>query len=87
MATMARVTSTSSFSLVATMTQIDQSRTSWTGERGRLAQPLLTRHLTGLKSPIYYIVGPPGMVNGLHRLLTQTGVDHDDTRTEDFSGY
>jgi ferredoxin-NADP reductase len=75
------------YTLVATMTQMDKSRGPWAGERGRIAQPLLAKHLSGLKSPVYYIVGPPGMVSGVHRLLNQTGVDDDDIRTEDFSGY
>lgn len=75
------------YTLIPTMTQMDKSHQFWTGERGRLAQPLLTRYLTGLKAPIYYVVGPPGMVNGLRGLLIQTGVDEDDIRTEDFSGY
>ncbi len=75
------------YTLIATMTHMDKSGRAWTGERGRLAQPLLAKHLRGLKSPIYYVVGPPGMVNGVHQLLNQTGVDDDDIRTEDFGGY
>ncbi len=39
-------------------------------------------HLAGLKSPIYYVVGPPGMVNVLHRLLNQAGVDDEEIRSE-----
>ncbi len=75
------------YSLIATMTQMDKSRRPWTGERGRLAPALLAKHRAGLASPIYYVIGPPGMVNGLHRLLNQAGIDDDDIRTEDFGGY
>ncbi len=68
------------YRLIATMTQMDKSHQPWTGNRGRLAQPLLIRYLAGMKSPIYYVVGPPGMVNGLRGLLTQTGVYEDANR-------
>lgn len=37
--------------------------------------------------PVYYVVGPPGMVNGLHRLLNQADIDDDDIRAEEFGGY
>ncbi len=75
------------YTLVATMTQMDKSHRPWTGETGHFKPAMLSKHLGGAKSPIYYIVGPPGMVNGVHRLLNQVGVDDDDVRTEDFSGY
>jgi len=35
----------------------------------------------------YYIAGPPPMVKGLHETLNKAGVDDDDIRTEEFSGY
>ncbi len=39
------------------------------------------------KSPIYYVVGPPGMVKGLQMMLNVTGIDDDDIRTDEFGGY
>jgi hypothetical protein len=36
---------------------------------------------------IYYIAGSPPMVAGLHAMLSEAGIDDDDIRTEDFSGY
>lgn len=75
------------YTLVPTMTQMDKSTRPWTGERGHIDQALLTKRLREVKSPIYYIVGPPGLVNGLRGLLSQTGIDEDEIRTEDFAGY
>ena len=75
------------YSLVATMTQMDKSSRPWTGERGQITEALLKKYLGGVPSPIYYVVGPPGMVNGLHAVLNQIGIDDDDIRTEDFGGY
>ena len=36
---------------------------------------------------IYYLTGPPGMVQGLRTMLIDTGIDEDDIRTEEFTGY
>ena len=41
----------------------------------------------GAASPIHYIAGPPAMVKGLHEMLNGSGVDDDDIRTEEFTGY
>lgn len=57
------------------------------GEKGRFTPELLAKYKGDLASPVYYVVGPPGMVNGVHGLLNQTGVDDDDIRLEDFGGY
>ncbi len=59
----------------------------WTGERGRIDASMLERHLAGVSDAIYYLTGPPGMVHGLRTLLVDNGVDEDDIRTEEFTGY
>ncbi len=48
---------------------------------------MLSRHLKGAVSPIYYIAGSPAFVKGLHNTLNKTGLDDDDIRVEDFAGY
>ncbi|MCL5096937.1 MAG: FAD-dependent oxidoreductase [Candidatus Omnitrophica bacterium] len=75
------------YTLIATMTQMDKSPQPWTGETGYIDQAMLSKYLGTAQSPIYYVVGPPGMVVGLHNLLNQIGIDDDDIRTEDFGGY
>jgi ferredoxin-NADP reductase len=72
--------------VVPTMSALD-AEDRWAGERGRIDASMLRRHLTGVTNPIYYLTGPPGMVQGLRTLLVQTGVDEDDIRTEEFTGY
>ncbi len=71
---------------VPTMTALDPDD-EWDGERGRIDAALLARHLEGVDSPIYYLTGPPGMVQGLRAMLVGSGVDEDDIRTEEFTGY
>jgi ferredoxin-NADP reductase len=71
---------------VPTMSGLDASDT-WEGERGHIDASMLGRHLEGLKNAIYYLTGPPGMIQGLRTMLTEAGVDEDDIRTEEFTGY
>lgn len=75
------------FTFIPTMGQMDKSSLPWDGETGRVDAGMLSRHLTGLVSPIYYVTGPPGMVRAMQGVLKATGVDSDDIRVEEFTGY
>jgi len=75
------------FHLIATMTEMDKSQREWKGETGFISKEMLTKHIPSLQGPIYYLAGPPEMVAVMQRLLTETGIDEDDIRTEEFSGY
>jgi ferredoxin-NADP reductase len=72
--------------LVPTMSALDASD-AWDGERGHIDASMLGRHVAGIRNAIYYLTGPPGMVAALRTLLVNTGVDEDDIRTEEFTGY
>lgn len=71
---------------VPTMSGLE-SEDVWDGERGRIDASMLDRHLVGMIDPIYYLTGPPVMVSGLRTMLVEAGVDEDDIRTEEFTGY
>ena len=67
---------------------------SWHGETGRISAEMLIRHLNStaspnvhVASPIYYVAGPPAMVTGIRSVLSNAGIDDDDVRSEEFSGY
>jgi ferredoxin-NADP reductase len=75
------------FHLIATMTEMDKSHQRWQGETGFINQGMLERHLPSLHGPIYYLAGPPAMVAAMRGMLTEAGIDEDDIRTEEFSGY
>ena len=73
--------------------EIDKSPTR-KGEVGLIDYQMLVRHLKAAASPesysagpIYYIAGPPQMDRDLQAMLTNAGVDSDDIRIEEFSGY
>ena len=72
---------------IPTMSEMEKSHLPWDGERGFIDQRMLSKYLPGVTSAIYYLTGPPGMVKALRTVLTATGVDDDDIRTEEFTGY
>jgi ferredoxin-NADP reductase len=76
-----------SFRLIPTMTQMHNSRLPWEGETGPIREELLARHLPDLKSPVYYLAGPPGMAMGMQVLLDRLGIPESDVRGEEFYGY
>jgi ferredoxin-NADP reductase len=82
------------FTVIPTMTKMSDSRRLWNGETGYITHELIEKYLKGgpppgreLAGPIYYMAGPPAMVAGLRTMLNQAGVDDDDIRTEEFTGY
>ena len=72
---------------IGTFGLTDRSTKGWKGETGLVDKERLSRHLTTLQGPIYYIAGPPAMVAGVRKVLLASDVDEDDIRTEDFAGY
>lgn len=77
----------SNYRLIPTMTNAAKSAHAWNAETGHIRPELLAKYQDEVKSPIYYIIGPPDMVNGVHAMLNKMGVDDDDIRAEDFGGY
>jgi ferredoxin-NADP reductase len=75
------------YRMIACMSQMENSHCSWPGETGVIGAQLLAKYLRGVVSPIYYITGPPTMVKAIHGMLTDTGVDDDNIRIEEFAGY
>lgn len=59
----------------------------WHGERGRIDEAMLRRHIPNLYAPIYYLSGPEGMVKAMRQLLVGIGVNEDNIKTEEFAGY
>jgi ferredoxin-NADP reductase len=75
------------YKFIPTMTKLEESRRPWHGETGVITAQMLSKFLKNLAGPVYYIAGPPAMVNGLRTVLEKAGVDSDDIRTEEFAGY
>lgn len=59
----------------------------YTGETGYIDAEMVKRHVSDIKTPIYYLSGPAGMVKAMRELLIGLEVNEDNIRTEEFSGY
>jgi ferredoxin-NADP reductase len=75
------------YTFVGTMTEIEKSSQKWVGETGYISKSMLIEYIGDLALPIYYIAGPAAMVTAMRKTLNDAGVDDDNIRTEEFSGY
>jgi ferredoxin-NADP reductase len=82
------------FTFIPTMSRMSGSRLPWQGETGYIDHGMIAKYVQSDTSsgsnptgPIYYIAGPPQMVGGLRMMLNKAGIDDDDIRTEEFTGY
>jgi len=66
---------------------MEESSRKWHGETGFINKTMILKYIDDLTLPIYYLDGPPAMVNAMRKLLSEAGVDDDNIRTEEFSGY
>ncbi len=65
-----------------------ESRAPWSGRTGHVDASLIREAMAGLRAPVCYICGPPGMVRELHRTLAvDVGIPSGSIRTELFNGY
>ena len=72
---------------VPTMTKMEHSRKEWAGETGNITKAMLERYIDDLTAPIYYSTGPASLVAAMRKTLNEAGVDDDNIRTEEFTGY
>lgn len=75
------------FKMILTMTEMDKSSRQWAGKRGFVTKEMLSESIKDLSEPIFYLAGPGGMLNAMHKLLLEAGVSEDDIRAEEFAGY
>jgi ferredoxin-NADP reductase len=75
------------FLFIGTMTKTKGLSNEWHGETGLFTKEMLQKYIGDLTQPIYYIAGPATMVAAIRKTLNQSGVDDDNIRTEEFSGY
>lgn len=73
------------FTFVPVMTDVTPEQ--WGGERGYIDGDMLRRHVDDLQKPIYYLAGPAAMVAAMRKVLVEAGVNEDNIKTEEFSGY
>lgn len=72
------------FKALYTLTEPEED---WSGERGRVEEKMVKRLVPDFMSRVFYTSGPPAMVDAMHDLLRNIGVDEDSIRLEHFPGY
>lgn len=75
------------FRLVATMTEMSESARKWDGETSFVSADLVKRFVPDLTAPVYYVAGPPAMVDAMQDMLRGDGIADDAIRSEEFYGY
>jgi ferredoxin-NADP reductase len=79
------------FTFIPTMTRMKDSHLPWQGEVGYIDYERIEKYLQSSRQepmgPIFYTAGPAAMVAGLRAMLNQAGIDDDDIRSEEFTGY
>jgi ferredoxin-NADP reductase len=75
------------YTFIGTMTQMNKSSLAWHRETGYITQDMLLKYINDLALPIYYIAGPQAMVQAMREILNKAGVNDDNIRTEEFTGY
>lgn len=75
------------YKFIGTMTEMEKSSQSWSGETGYITADMLKKYVGNLDGPIYYIAGPPSMLAAMKKMLLDAGVVEDDIRSEEFVGY
>jgi ferredoxin-NADP reductase len=75
------------FRLFATMTEMSKSSREWAGETRFVDARLIKQAMGALAEPVYYVVGPPGMVAAMRETLRCAGVGGEDVKIEEFYGY
>ncbi|PJA78957.1 MAG: oxidoreductase [Nitrospirae bacterium CG_4_9_14_3_um_filter_51_5] len=75
------------FTCIGTMTSPNGGTGTWEGETGRIDPAMLKKYVKEMEAALYYVVGPPAMVNGLHTMLESAGIHKTNIRSEEFVGY
>jgi ferredoxin-NADP reductase len=75
------------FRFIPTFTRTHKNHRGWNGATGHINSEMLLAQVGILRGSIYYIAGPPTMVEATRRTLSEVDVDEDDIRTEEFVGY
>jgi len=75
------------YRFVGTMTEMDKSRKPWKGETGFIDKGMLARHIDDVPAAVYYIAGPPAMVEAMQKMLAEAGVNGENMRSDEFFGY
>lgn len=70
-----------------TITKPQESQESWSGLTGRIDSDLINTLVTDLQNSIFWVCGPPPMVDAVEQELGKMAIPMDHVRSEKFTGY
>lgn len=73
--------------LIETVTKPEESKTPWSGHTGRIDEEFIKENVPDLQNSLFYISGPPAMVDALKEITLKATVPEAHIRTEKFTGY
>jgi ferredoxin-NADP reductase len=73
--------------LVATMTRVSETSKTSDWLTGRISPSMIINGCSEWRDAVYYIAGPPGMVDGMREMLEGMNIVSDRIKTERFTGY
>ncbi|TSC90448.1 MAG: oxidoreductase FAD/NAD(P)-binding [Microgenomates group bacterium Gr01-1014_5] len=70
-----------------TVSNPDENKEPWLGLTGRIDEKLLQSLTSSLQNPVFWLCGPPAMVQALEEVLEQLRIPQERIKIEKFSGY
>ncbi|SFM49784.1 ferredoxin--NADP reductase [Thermodesulforhabdus norvegica] len=72
------------FTFVPTMTRVSPGQGGWDGETGRVSVELIGKHFDSWRDAIYFVAGPPSMVDATQKMLAGMGIVQERIKLEGF---
>lgn len=66
---------------------INEDNDSWKGLTGFINSNMIRKEISDYKNTIFFLCGPPGMVEALKGIINQLGIAADNIKAEYFTGY
>lgn len=70
-----------------TVTKPEESHMPWDGLIGRISENMLQTLISNLQASVFWICGPPAMVQALEETLDKLAIPEDRIKVEKFTGY
>lgn len=59
----------------------------WKGVTGRVDEHMIEQHVEDMENPVFYVCGPPAMVDAMQTVLKEMGIAEERVKMERFGGY
>lgn len=73
--------------IIYTITHPEISQKQWEGETGRISDTMIQKYVDDIQNALFYIVGPPKMVQAMEEIVKGMGVSVERIKKENFVGY